>query len=321
MKYSILLAIALLVGWADVASAQYPTGARVVVGGSGALVRSEPSLTANCLPRNVTIEVCLASDAQTPGTLGTVLPDAPVQSAGVTWWWNKVAYDNGVTGWSSAVAPYVLLASAQSVFTAGERVQAGVEGVKVRVSPSSTAQCFPLPLHTCFGGTVANGGDSLNPGTLGTVQPDAPVLEGTSGWWSKVAYDNGLVGWSKQQFLARATGAPVPPLQPPTVEINKPFSVVGDYINAPALTSATCLLDGMASAATLQLTNGAPNAEGFPMQSGTLRCFYPAGVALGNHIVVITAVNAVGSASSAEFQFVAEAPVVVPPPPPPPSAP
>lgn len=311
----------MLVGWADVASAQYPAGARVVVGGSGALVRSDPSLTANCLPRNVSIEVCLASDAQPPGTLGTVLPDAPVQTVGQTWFWNKVAYDTGVTGWSSAVAPYVLLASAQSVFTAGERVQAGAEGVKVRVSPSSTAQCFPLPLHTCFGGTVATGGDSLNPGTLGTVQPDAPVLEGTSGWWSKVAYDNGLVGWSKQQFLARATGAPVPPVSRPTVEINKPFSVVGDYINAPALTSATCLLDGMALAATLQLTNGAPNAEGFPTQSGTLRCFYPAGVALGNHIVVITAVNAVGSAPSAEFQFVAEAPVVVPPPPPPPSAP
>jgi Putative Ig domain/Fibronectin type III domain/Glucodextranase, domain B len=97
------------------AAASYASGARVVAGPSGVLVRVSPSSNANCLPRNA---LCDATDALPAGSLGTVLADQPVLDPN-GFWWNRVQYDTGLNGWSSALPPYLLLATTKAFQVVG----------------------------------------------------------------------------------------------------------------------------------------------------------------------------------------------------------
>jgi hypothetical protein len=80
-----------------------PTGMRVVVGGSGVLVRNAPNYgTCGSPPHE-----CLATDALPPNTFGVVLADAPVLETGGKWYWSRVQFDQGALGWVSAISPYI----------------------------------------------------------------------------------------------------------------------------------------------------------------------------------------------------------------------
>jgi len=71
--------------------------------GSPVLVRNTPSLNGTCGSDN---HVCTAADAIPSGQYGVVQIDPPVfESAG--WWCSRIAYETGVTGWSSAYPPYL----------------------------------------------------------------------------------------------------------------------------------------------------------------------------------------------------------------------
>jgi hypothetical protein len=89
-----------------------------VVSTSGVLVRVSASLNANCLPRNA---LCEAADALPPGSLGTVLADQPVLDPN-GFWWNRVQYDMGLNGWSSALPPYLVLATTTPTNESGKAV-------------------------------------------------------------------------------------------------------------------------------------------------------------------------------------------------------
>lgn len=80
----------------------YPAGMRLQVG-QAVLVRNTPSLSGTCGKDN---HVCTTADAVPPGQYGVVQSDPPVfESAG--WWWSRIAFENGITGWASAYPPYL----------------------------------------------------------------------------------------------------------------------------------------------------------------------------------------------------------------------
>lgn len=166
----------------------------------------------------------------------------------------------------------------------GMRVLVGGSGVYARNTPDANGTCG-TPAHAC---TAA---DLVAPGMYGVVQADAPVID-PAGWsWLRVQYETGVTGWSPGY----------PPslnmLNPPQMVQGSSFRVVGDY-SGPSLTGATCINDGVNSAAVLSLTP-IPGGTG---QQGTLQCDWKA-PPVGNHKAVITATNAIGSAPSTEFQF------------------
>src|SRR5678815_2527230 len=81
----------------------YPAGMRVAAGAQGALARTNPALNSGCGGDN---HPCTDKDVIPAKTMGTVMSDAPVyESAG--WWWSRIAFDNGVTGWASGYPPYI----------------------------------------------------------------------------------------------------------------------------------------------------------------------------------------------------------------------
>jgi hypothetical protein len=169
------------------------------------------------------------------------------------------------------------------------RLIVGAQGVLARNTPSGTGTCG-ADNHVC---TQA---DAILPNTYGVVQSDVPVLDPAGWYWVRVTYESGQTGWSSgyPPFLNS--------LSPPQMVQGSSFRIVADY-NGPALTSARCVSDGVQSDAVMQLqaTTGG--------QMGTLQCTWKAPT-VGNHIQVITAVNANGSAPSTEFQFsVTTAPV------------
>ncbi len=175
----------------------------------------------------------------------------------------------------------------------GMRVIVGAQGVMVRNTPSLTGQCGTPP-HDC---TQA---DVMPANTYGVVQSDPAVLD-PAGWsWQVVTFDNGVSGW------VSAYPPYINQLTPTQMVSGVPFQIVGDY-SGPALTRAVCINDGANSEATMQLQ---PVTTGV---TGVLLCpWKDAGV--GNHKVVIIAVNSTATMNSAEFQFsVTAAPVPSPP--------
>lgn len=169
-------------------------------------------------------------------------------------------------------------------FPAGMRVIVGSAGILVRNTPSLSGTCGEPP-HAC---TTA---DAIQPNVYGVIQNDAPVLDaGGTFYWERVTFDTGPTGWVTVSGPDRLAS-----LNPPQMVSGVSFAVAGDY-NGPALTQGECNVDGIASAATLNLQ---PVTGG---QQGTLVCpINKPGV--GNHKVAITARNLAGSATSAEFQF------------------
>jgi hypothetical protein len=154
--------------------------------------------------------------------------------------------------------------------------------------------------------------DSLPEGTYAVVNNNPPVLDvGGAFYWINVTYNPGaanqIAGWSRS----------IPPflnmLTPPQMASGVAFSIVANYGPAPVLTNAVCINDGVNSAATMQLQSTTCCSDNGPGHVGTLLCPWPtAGV--GNHKVVIQAVNKQGTAASNEFQFaVTTAPVIGPP--------
>lgn len=83
--------------------APLPTGMRVVIGGTGALVRNAPNYGTCGNPPHE----CLATDALPANTYGVVQSDAPVLDASGMWYWSRVLFDQGTVGWVSAVSPYI----------------------------------------------------------------------------------------------------------------------------------------------------------------------------------------------------------------------
>jgi hypothetical protein len=132
------------------------------------------------------------------------------------------------------------------------------------------------------------------------VQTDPPVLDPSGFYWVKMQFDSGVSGWS--------SGYPpyLVALSPPQMIQGANFSIAGDY-NGPAITQAVCIIDGVNSAAVLNLQ---PTSGG---QQGTLICAVAA-PAVGNHKAVIRTENNAGSAASPEFQYaVTSAPIPQPP--------
>jgi hypothetical protein len=121
----------------------FPNGMRVQAGGSGVLPRNTPSANGTCGTDNHT---CTAADAIVPGTYGVIQPDPPVLDPG-GWYWSKVVYDNGVTGWSSAYPPYLNMLSPPQMISGVDFNIVGdyagpalVQGVCINDGVSSAAQ-------------------------------------------------------------------------------------------------------------------------------------------------------------------------------------
>jgi hypothetical protein len=141
------------------------------------------------------------------------------------------------------------------------------------------------------------------PATFGVIQSDPPVLDPAGWYWSKINFDNGISGW------VSAYPPYINSLQPPQMIADVAFTIVADY-NGPAITQGVCLNDGLSSAATLQLQVGATG------QTGSMIC--PQNKpGIGNHKVVVQAVNPAGTAASSEFQYSVTTAVTPMPPAPP----
>lgn len=185
----------------------------------------------------------------------------------------------------------------------GMRVVVGADGSIPRNAPWGTCG---TDNHAC------GAGDSQPTGVYGFVMPDPPVLDtGGAYYWVRVTYASptttGLtVGWSRgvPPFLVMLT--------PPQMIAGIAFNITADYLG-PVLTQAICINDGANSPATMQLQSVTLPDGKTPGQQGTLRCPWPkAGV--GNHKVVVKAVNGQGTMDSTEFQFaVTDVPVAQPP--------
>lgn len=172
----------------------------------------------------------------------------------------------------------------------GMRVFVGSAGTYARNTPSHTGQCG-TPAHEC------GAADVVAPNTYGVIQNDPPVLD-AGGWsWQNVLFDNAIKGW------VMAYPPNINMLSPPQMIAGVPFQIIADYTGS-VLTQAVCINDGANSSATVQLSpfNGGVQ--------GTLLCPWPT-AGIGNHKVVIHAVNGSGTMASPEFQFaVTNAPVV-----------
>ena len=149
--------------------------------------------------------------------------------------------------------------------------------------------------------------DSQVANTYAFVLPDAPVLD-TGGlfYWIRVTYDTGPTGWSRSDpmFLMALT--------PNQMIAGISFNVAASYDGA-SLTQAVCINDGANSPANMQLQPFTLPDGVTPGQRGTLLCPWPK-AGIGNHKVVIKAVNGQGTADSSEFQFaVTTAPIPQPP--------
>lgn len=179
-------------------------------------------------------------------------------------------------------------------FPNGMRVVVGSNGILVRDTPNY-GLCIGTPPHACIAG------DALPSGTYGVIQSDLPVLDAGNAWyWSRVTFDGNRTGW------VSAVPPFLNPLNPIQMNAGVSFQLVADY-NGPALTNAMCLIDGLSVTATRQLVASSAG------QQGTLLC--PASApGIGNHKVVIQAVNSVGTAASTEFQYVVGTAPISPPP-------
>lgn len=94
----------------------YPNGMRVVVGGSGALLRNSPNVYSCGNPPHPAPNECTQADVMPPGVYGVVQPDPPVLDVGGAWYWVRITFDAKTqagdnTGWASAFPPYVNMLS------------------------------------------------------------------------------------------------------------------------------------------------------------------------------------------------------------------
>lgn len=113
---------------------------------------------------------------QPTARLGTVA-DGPTTADGITWW--KIAYDDGITGWTAESA------LGRPAFHRDDRV-ATTTTVSVRDGPGSGY------------GRVTVASD----GTSGYVR-GGPVEAGTFTWW-RIAYNAGYDGWTAGRYLRPA---------------------------------------------------------------------------------------------------------------------
>lgn len=186
----------------------------------------------------------------------------------------------------------------------GMRIIVGSDGSAVRNGPWGTCGADN---HACVAG------DSQPPGTYGVVEADAPILDtGGAFYWIRVTYEKptttGLtVGWGRSisPFLLMLT--------PPQMISGIPFYVMASYGPGPILTDARCINDGVNQPSAMQLQPTTCCADNGPGQVGSLVCSWPS-AGVGNHKVVIQAINSKGTAQSDEFQFaVTTAPQAQPP--------
>lgn len=178
-------------------------------------------------------------------------------------------------------------------FPRGMRVIVGSDGSLPRLGP--WGMCG-TPAHAC--GTA----DTQPPGAYGVVEADAPILDtGGAFYWQRVTYEapttSGItVGWS------RAIAPYLLMLTPPQMISGIPFYVMASYGPGPILTDARCINDGVNNPAAMQLQATTCCADNGPGQVGSLVCSWPS-AGVGNHKVVIQAINSKGTAQSDEFQF------------------
>jgi hypothetical protein len=187
-------------------------------------------------------------------------------------------------------------------YPTGMRVVVGPDGSVPRNAPWGTCG---TDNHQCIAG------DSVAPGVYAVVQADAPILDsGGMFYWIRVIYaqpsPSGLTqGWSRAipPFLAMLT--------PPQMTEGVAFTIMADYLG-PTLTQGVCINDGAGVAATLAL-KATTLADGSPGQIGSMSCPWPK-AGLGNHKVVVQALNTYGTTAAPEFQFiVSTSPILQPP--------
>lgn len=129
-----------------------------------------------------------------PGTTGEV-QDNPVTADGYTWW--QIEWETGTKGWSverylepgagSDASDRSETEEAETLFEIGEEVDSTVY-LNTRSAPS-------------LDGRIR---DTVSPGTTGRIQ-DGIVTEDGYVWW-EVEWDNGITGWSVEQYLEESDG-------------------------------------------------------------------------------------------------------------------
>jgi uncharacterized protein YgiM (DUF1202 family) len=175
-KILVLLCLFLLLGAANAARAQtlgkFSISNRVQTT-ANLNVRSSPSLSGAIV------------GTESSGVQGTVTRSSTAAD-GYNWWY--VVYDDGVSGWSvenyltkvSTAAP-----SSSTKFTIGNRVRVATTTLDAREIPSVSS--------------TVSGTEFL--GAQGTVV-SGPIAADGYDWW-QVKYDDGTLGWSKENFLVQ----------------------------------------------------------------------------------------------------------------------
>lgn len=227
MRQIILIAIIVvtLLAWVRGQTPTYvplPTGMRIVVGSTGALLRAVP-LTYTCDEPPVE---CSNADVIAPNVYGVVQSDAPIlDPAG--WYWARVVFEastqNGQnTGWVSGLSPYVnILAPPQMVAGANFAIGASygpgpilTQAVCILDGASSPAT-MQLQNVTCC--------SDNGPGHAGTLVCPWPNA-GTGNHIAVIKAVNSKGTADSEEFQFAVTAAPVsqPPTQPGNMRITVP---------------------------------------------------------------------------------------------------
>jgi len=152
-------------------------------------------------PLNVRADADISSaliGKQSSGSQGTIL-SGPTASGGFNWW--KIDYDNGPDGWS-----------AENFIT--KAISGGNTGLQITMTPGNSAK-FSTGDHILVSAKSLNVRDvpSVSGATLGKQMignsgtiTGGPAIANSFNWW-KVSYDNGMIGWSAENYLVKITVA------------------------------------------------------------------------------------------------------------------
>ena len=259
----------------DTPAAWYASGSRVVAGPSGVLVRVSPSLSANCLPSNA---ACAGSDALPAGSAGTVLADKPVLDPS-GFWWNRVQYDMGLTGWSSALPPYLLLVAGGKTLEVSGTTSVALGGAATDNNAVSSVSW----VNNRGGSGTATGTSNWSVPAVG-LQSGTNVITVTA----RDAAGNAGTDILTVNYLAPDTTAPVVTITGPTTgssyaTSSSTVAISGTGSDDVGVTAVTWSTDRGSSGTASGTTNW--SVSSVPLQSGT-------------NVVTVMARDAAGNSST-----------------------
>lgn len=216
----------LLVAPLQAQTTQYPpipVGMRVQVGSGGVLPRNTPSLSGTC---GTPPHACTQADAVPPNTYGVIQSDPFVSDPG-GWYWERVVFDNGQSGWTTAYPPYLNQLSPPQM----------VQGVSVTVVGDYNGPV--LTSATCINDGLPSGAQLfLQPttgGQMGTIQCawGMPAVGGHKGV-IRAINSAGQADSSEFQFAVTAAPIPQPPAAPQNLRIAPQGGVGAFGVEAPS---------------------------------------------------------------------------------------